>query len=92
MNKFKNVPIEKDTKIIFQKDATIGEHEVLYQMWFWDGVTAESIIYAHGDVSGLDDNEIEKEVRTSPLVRADSKVTIARSSGFAFINFNFVTE
>ena len=31
MNKFNNVPVEEDTKIIFQQEATLGEYDVLYQ-------------------------------------------------------------
>ena len=93
MSKFKNVPVEKDTKIIFQKEATLGEYEVLYQKWYWDGITAESIIFVNDDISGLDDNEIEVEVRASPLLNKDSSITLSRSeSGYTFVNFNFETE
>lgn len=93
MSKFQNIPVEKDTKIIFQQEATLGQYEVFYQKWFWDGITAESIIFANEDVSELDDSEIEAEVRTSPLISQDSKITITRSeSGYTFVNFNFETE
>ncbi len=93
MSKFKNVPVEKGTKIIFQQEATLGEYEVLYQKWYWDGITAESIIFMNDDISGLNDNEIEFEVRTSPLLSQDSSITLSRSeSGYTFVNFNFETE
>ena len=93
-SKFNDVPVEADTIILYSQGATLGlgPYEILYQKWFWDGITAESIIFADDDVSGLDDSEIEAEVRESPLVQADSKITIARSSGFTFLNFNFVSE
>lgn len=51
MSKFENVPVEEDTKIIFEQEATLGEYEVLYQKWFWDGISAESIIFANEDVA-----------------------------------------
>lgn len=83
MNKFNNVPVEEDTTILFQQEATLGTY---------DGVNAESLIFEDKDVSGLDDNEIEMNVRTSPLLSENSQITLVRSSGFTFVNFNFLTE
>lgn len=92
-NRFDNVPVDEDTKIIFQQEATLGEYDVFYQKWYWDGITAESIIFVNADVSNLDDKEIEQEVRSSPLVKQDSGITVKRSdSGFTFVNFNFETD
>jgi len=91
--KFEQVPVEEDTQIIFQQEAKLGEYEVLYQKWFWDGITAESIIFANDDVAGLEDGEIMDELRDSPLLQAGSKITLKRSeSGFTFVNFNFESE
>lgn len=93
MDKFKNVPIEKETTILFEKRVTFGEYDALYQKWFWDGITAESIIFANEDVAELTDKEIEAKVKTSSLLNEGSSVTLKRSdSGFTFVNFNFVTE
>ena len=92
-SKFERVPVEEDTKIIFQQEAKLGEYDVLYQKWYWDGITAESIIFANEDIVGIADDEVEAEVRTSPLLNADSKITLKRSeSGFTFVNFNFEAE
>ena len=91
--KFEKVPVEEDTKILFQQEAKFGEYTILYQKWFWDGITAESIIFANEDVAGLADDEIVEEVKTSPLLEIGSEVTIKRcESGFTFVNFNFETE
>lgn len=79
-NRFENVPADEDTTILFQQEATLGEYEVLYQKWYWDGITAESIIFANADVSNLDDKEIEQEVRSSPLVKQGSSLTLKRSN------------
>ena len=92
-SKFNDVPVEKDTIILFSENAHLGVYEVLYQKWFWDGITAESIIFAAKDVAGFDDNELEIMLRESPLVRQDSKITLERSAaGYTFANFNFETE
>ena len=94
MNKFKNVPVEEDTTILFQQEAHLGEYDILYQKWIWDynNISGESIVFVAEDVADLDDEEIEYEVKTSPLLRADSKITIARSAGYTFVNFNFETK
>jgi hypothetical protein len=93
MSKFRNVPVDEDTRILFQLEAMLGEYEILYQKWYWDGITAESIIFYSEDVSNLDDQAIEEEVRSSPLVNDGSSVTLKRcESGYVFVNFNFITD
>ena len=88
--KFNSVPVEDDTKIIFQLECSFGNYDVLYQKWFWDGIMAESIIFDGEDVSELNDEEIEAELRESSLIKTNSSITIKRSeSGFTFVNFNF---
>ena len=92
-NKFDAVPVENDTKIIFQIEAKLGEYDVLYEKWFWSGITAESIIFANEDIAGLSDEEIEREVKSSPLLKPDSSITMKKTeSGFTFVNFNFESE
>ena len=92
-SKFKNVPVEEDTTILVEQEAKLGEYDIIYQKWFWDGITAESFIFANEDVTDLNDEEIQKEVKSSPLLETDTKITICRSeSGYTFVNFNFVTK
>ena len=88
-NKFKNVPIDEDTTILFQKEKKLGKYHVLHERWNWDGVNAESIIFANEDITNIDDNVIKKEVKASELFKADSILNIKRTeSGFTFVNFN----
>ena len=90
-DKFKNVPVDADTNILFSAEANLGEYDVLYQKWSWDGIIAESVIFVSEDVADISDAEIEAEVRTSPLVEEESQMTIKRAeSGFTFANFNFL--
>ena len=89
--KFKNVLVEEGTNIIFSLEAQFGDYEILYQKWSWEGVTAESLIFDSRDVAGLTDEELIAEVKTSPLLKEDSQITLKRgASGFVFVNFNFV--
>lgn len=87
--KFDGVPVEEDTRIRYRKEVRLGKFDVLYEKWCWEGILAESIIFANDDVSGLTDEEIEHEVRKSPLVKNGSEILLKRSAGFIFANFNF---
>ena len=89
---FKNVPVEDDTKILISTEASLGKFSVLYQKWRWEGVTAESLIFDSCDVAELTDEEIMNEVKSSPLLIADTKITLSRvASGYVFVNFNFIS-
>ena len=91
-DKFKNVPVEEDTRILFRIKAKLGKYQVLYERWSWEGISAESFIFESVDISNLTDEELEQEVRKSPLVKMDSAVTIKLLDvGYTFVNFNFET-
>ena len=49
-DKFKNVPLDDDTRILFQAIKKLNKYEVLYQLWSWDGMQGESIIFEDNDV------------------------------------------
>ena len=88
-NRFNTVPVETDTRILYQQEGKLDEFDVRYEIWRWDGIEAESIIFLNDDVSGLTEQEIEKIVRTSPIVKEGSVMTLNRSTDFIFCNFNF---
>ena len=58
MSKFTGVSVEKDTHIIAQLEAVLGPYDVLYQKWSWDGIVAESIVFANDDVKSLDEKAL----------------------------------
>jgi hypothetical protein len=49
------------------------------------------MIFLTEDVSTLDDAALKADVRSGPLVKADSQITIKRTDKFTFVNFNFTT-
>jgi len=90
LSDFKSVPVEDDTTVLFQREVVLGEFQVLYQKWVWDGIKGESLIFLGCDVRALSDEQLISEVRSSPLVDDQSKVTMKRSdSDYIFVNFNF---
>ena len=90
-NKFDGVSVEEDTRVFFRQEANLRDYDVLYEKWNWEGIKAESIIFANDDISDLTDEEIEREVRTSSLVKDGSQITLKRSKEYTFVNFNFET-
>ena len=89
--KFNNIPVEEDTKILMSSPMKWGELDIVYQKWKWEGITAESIIFLTEDIKEMDDEALEDDVRDGPIVREDSQVTIKRGEKFTFVNFNFVS-
>lgn len=87
--KFSNIPIEKDTRILFQKQCKLGGYDVRHEIWSWDGYRGESLIFSNDDVAGLTDRDIKRLVRTSGLIDEGSAMTLNRSTDFTFCNFNF---
>ena len=95
MSKFANVPVEEDAVILFSLECQLGDRDVLYQKWHlpWDNITAESFIFDSDDVAKLSNAGLEKEARSSPMIKGDSTITIKRSdSGLTFVNFNFCVD
>ena len=94
-DKFKNIPVEEDTKVLFRKEIAFGPYEAIHEEWKWvfEGIKAESLILLQADVAALTDEELERTLRDSGLVQYDSKVTITRDrDGYTFLNFNFVVN
>ena len=89
--KFNDIPMDKDTKILFSSPMKWGDLDIVYQKWNWEGIAAESIIFLNEDVKEMSDESLETDVRDGPLVREDSQMTIKRGDDFTFVNFNFVS-
>ena len=92
-SKFDTVPLEKDTNVLFELDASLDDYDVLYQMWSWDGITAESFIFLSSDIADLTDEEVQTLAKSSPMIKADSELTLVRhADGYTFVNFNFIAD
>ena len=92
-NKFTAVPIENGTNILFELNATLDDYDVLYQMWNWDGITAESFIFLSTDILKLTDDDVKTLAKSSPMIKNDSELTMVRhEDGYTFVNFNFKAD
>ena len=78
---------------MFELNATLDDYDVLYQMWCWDGITAESFIFLSSDIADLTDDEVKNLAKSSPMIIADSDLTMTRhEESYIFINFNFKAD
>jgi len=66
---FDDVPVDKDARILFRHPAKLGKYDILYEMWSWEGIKAESVIFATVEFLEMRDKELEQEMRQSPLVK-----------------------
>jgi len=66
--KFADVSADPKTKILFRQVSKFGEVDVLDEKWVWDGIKAESLIFANSDIADKSLAALERKVRESPLV------------------------
>ena len=92
--KFSAVPAaDHEMCILNEEEIKLGDLDVLYQMWMWDGITAESLIFDNNDIVGMSDADIHTVINKSPRITTDSTVEITRStSGYTFVHFSAAAE
>lgn len=91
MTKFQNLPNDSDTIIKYQSEVILDGLDALHQVWSWDSITAESLIFTNDDISGNDITELEKTIRIDYPQANNSSITTKESGDYFFINFNFQT-
>ncbi len=90
MEKFKNVGSDPDTKIISRNPIKIQNYDALHEVWFWDGIKGESIIFVAKDVEELSEEAITELISSNVQDIKLSDITISKAnSEFTFVNFNF---
>ena len=93
MAKFDDVPTEDDTRILLSKNSNWGDFDVLYQIWTWAGVQAESLIFLTKDISSISEAKLLEDIRSSAMIKdKDAEITCKTTSKFTFFNFNFIVD
>ena len=90
-NKFKDIGIEKDTKMLYEQEISINNIKAVHQKWQWEAVNAESFIFFNGDIKDLGEQELVHLAKSSPLYKGTS-FTHTKGDIYTFINFNFKTK
>lgn len=90
-DKFKNVPVEKDTIIVSRTDIKLDSYDVLYELWYWKGIIANSIIFDDNDITDVDDDALKVLVKPYIREKPETEVIVKRTdSGYTFVNFNYL--
>ncbi len=90
MAKFDKLPVEQDTNVISRKRIKILNYDAVHEIWSWDGIKGESIIFVTEEINELSENEIIDLVKSAFQVEDISQVTISQGkSDFTFVNLNF---
>ena len=97
-DKFKDVPLEDDTRLLITADLMVGKYKTLFQYWYWDGFFGKSLIFCEADVETLTDAELKdvlakaegNTLLEAEGVIAEEDMTVSRRcNGYAFVNFGF---
>jgi len=89
MNNFKDLPVDKDTRIIKNSEIQINGIDVLNQKWNFDGIIGNSIIFKSPDVSNLSDTELLEFIKEHSEIKINGSVTFSDKNGYRFVNYNF---
>jgi len=88
-NKFENVSVEKDTKILVTLNPKFGKYDTQYEKWYWDGLYGETLIFFNEDIKDTDEETLKAEIFESTMAKADSEITVKRTDLYTYFNFNF---
>lgn len=88
-DKFKKVPVDNDTRILFEKETKLEGYDILHQLWSWDGLLGGSVILANEDLEESENQKIIEMLKTSEFVPNDVAIEANRSDcGFTFFSFD----
>ncbi len=87
---FKDVTVEKDTRIIKLKYLNIEGIHIRYEKWSWEGIIGETCIFLMNEIKNIEKSRIIKMIENEfNYSLADNKYTVKDSGEFVFYNFNF---
>ena len=95
IEKFENIPTDKDTKIISEIKTKFGTLDCVLQTWYYDGIQGTSLIFLKTDLENTTNENIKNEIKESGLLKnLESTITFSQNPKheYVFFNFNFVEE
>lgn len=87
-DKFSAVPVEEDTRILLMHLIAICGIDARFELWGWEGVVGESLIFVTAEIVDLSDELLWQNI-VNQLSLKDMRHTISRKAGYTFVNFNF---
>ena len=90
MDKFIDITVDRDTRILYRNPIKVGNYDALYEIWSWDGIHGTSVIFVSEEVEDLSEEEIFKLVCSALNKDKLSEYTISDGkSEYRFGNFSF---
>ena len=95
--KFKNIPVDDDTIILFESPMKYGELDCVLQTWRFENIQGKSLIFYADDLDEKSDDEWKDWLlSTSQIVqnRNKDKITLSKNPTvhpYVFFNFDFQT-
>lgn len=87
---FHFIPRDPETTILEEALYALQGCDVLHQVWIWDGMRAESLVFRTSDLAELTECEMRRVLHQSGLLAVSEPITYATSTnGFTFISYNF---
>lgn len=80
--KFKDIKTDEDTQILSREMVKLADLDAVHERWIWEGIRAESYIFANEDIRMLSQADILRLV-------GKMGATYKRADRYTFVNFNF---
>lgn len=80
--KFKDIKTDEDTQILSREMVKLADLDAVHERWIWEGIKAESYIFANEDIRMLSQADILRLV-------GKMGATYKRVERYTFVNFNF---
>lgn len=87
-NKFKDVPIDEQTTILFSQETKVGEIDALFEIWIYERVVkAQSLIFRKDEIQHLHNEDLIKMI-TEEMNYFDVKISEVNED-YVFANFGY---
>jgi len=86
-NKFSDVPVEDDTKILISEELTVSGIDCRFESWSWDGIKGISFIFLNDDIPKLSEEELIQMIISEQLNQKKLSTTFKQGEKYTFVNF-----
>ena len=90
IEKFSNLPLDKDTKILATNYVTLAGFDTKVEIWSWQGIYASSLIFYKADVCHLSKSELLKIIKKESNLL--NNFTYKDTGEYIFFNYGFYTD
>lgn len=91
MEKFKDINADPDTIIQSYQFLKIDKIDCKHEMWVWDGIEAESLIFCTNELESTEESYL-KRLLLKFLNRSSNdeiEITSKYTGDYTYLNFNF---